>query len=87
VPLQRVTVTVPGDAPIGGLTFVLRSEDSTRWYRDADTNFFVPLPTRSREVEKSAVDDRCGQSARCAGRRGRCPHCAPLCGACWALPA
>lgn len=31
VPLQRVTVTVPGDSDIGGLTFVLRSADTTRW--------------------------------------------------------
>ena len=31
VPLQRVQLTVPADADIGGLTFVLRSEDTTRW--------------------------------------------------------
>ena len=53
MPLQRVTVTVPGNAPIGGLTFVLRSGDTTRWYRDANGNFFVPLPTSGREVEMS----------------------------------
>jgi hypothetical protein len=32
VPLQRVNLTVPADAEIGGLTFVLRSGDATRWW-------------------------------------------------------
>lgn len=31
VPLQRVSLTIPGDSDIGGLTFVLRSADATRW--------------------------------------------------------
>lgn len=55
VPLQRVSVSVPGDADIGGFTFVLRSGDGTRWYRDADANFFVPLPTPGKDVEKTSL--------------------------------
>lgn len=55
MPLQRVSVSVPGDADIGGFTFVLRSGDGTRWYRDADANFFVPLPTPGKDVEKTSL--------------------------------
>ncbi|KAI8477159.1 MAG: R1 protein [Monoraphidium minutum] len=55
VPLQRVQLVVPADTDIGGLTFVLRSEDSTRWYRDADSNFFVPLPTKGKEVDNTGL--------------------------------
>jgi hypothetical protein len=34
---------------IGGITFVLRSADATRWYRDAYGNFFVPIPGKFKE--------------------------------------
>lgn len=31
-------------------------------YRDADANYFVPLPTRGEEVEKDSMLDRCVRS-------------------------
>ena len=49
VPLQRIQLEFPPDTDIGGLTFVLRSADQTRWYRDANGNFFVPIPTKQKE--------------------------------------
>lgn len=54
VPLQCVGITVPAGTDIGGFTFVLRSQDNTRWYRDANGNFFVPLPTAAKpEVQEA----------------------------------
>lgn len=52
VPLQRITLTIPADEAVSGLTFVIRSEDGTRWYKDANSNFFVPIPGKHvEEVE------------------------------------
>ncbi|KAF8067212.1 R1 [Scenedesmus sp. PABB004] len=57
VPLQRITITVPpGSADVGGITFVLRSADQTRWYRDANGNFFIPIPTKRDEAALDAAD-------------------------------
>ena len=44
VPLQRITILLPPDHTVAGLSFVLRSSDSTMWYKDAGGNFFVPVP-------------------------------------------
>lgn len=57
VPLQRIRLTLPPGAGFNGFTFVLRSADGTRWYRDADRNFFVPIPIKGQEVEQAAPVD------------------------------
>lgn len=44
VPLQGIHLTIPGDHKLSGLTFVMRSEDSSRWWRDGGSNFSIPLP-------------------------------------------
>lgn len=41
-----------GTEAIGGLTFVLRSEDRTRWYKDPNgQNFYIPIPGRSGKAD------------------------------------
>lgn len=57
VPLQRIRLSLPRGAGFNGVTFVLRSEDGTRWYRDADRNFFVPIPVKGEEVDAPAPVD------------------------------
>uniref|UniRef100_A0A383VC26 Uncharacterized protein n=1 Tax=Tetradesmus obliquus TaxID=3088 RepID=A0A383VC26_TETOB len=55
VPLQRLALTLPaGQQDVGGITFVLRSADQTRWYRDANGNFFIPIPTKRGEDLQAA---------------------------------
>ncbi|KAG1681344.1 hypothetical protein FOA52_007392 [Chlamydomonas sp. UWO 241] len=44
VPLQRVTIWLPPDHTVASLSFVLRSADSTMWWKDAGKDFFVPVP-------------------------------------------
>ncbi|KAK9809702.1 hypothetical protein WJX73_007079 [Symbiochloris irregularis] len=44
VPLQRLHLQVPGDHSLAGITFVLRSKDNSRWWRDGGSNFLIPLP-------------------------------------------
>jgi alpha-glucan,water dikinase len=52
VPLQQLRIALPAGAPGGadtwaGLHFVLRSEDSSQWFKDGHNNFkatFVPTP-------------------------------------------
>ena len=34
VALQGLRLSIPGDHRLSGLTFVLRSQDSSRWWRD-----------------------------------------------------
>lgn len=46
VPLQELQFTVPPDASISALQFVLRSSDRSAWYNDGSGNFFVPLMRR-----------------------------------------
>lgn len=37
---------------MGGLTFVLRSEDGTRWYKDPNgQNFYVPIPGKQPSMD------------------------------------
>ncbi|GFR47292.1 hypothetical protein Agub_g8979 [Astrephomene gubernaculifera] len=45
VPLQRLSITLPPDHHLGAVTFVLRSSDSTMWFKDAGGNWVVPLPS------------------------------------------
>ncbi len=46
---------------MAGLTLVMRSSDSTLWYKDAGSNFHLPVPTKAaKEV-----------SVRGGGGRGR----------------
>ena len=84
VPLQRISLEVPPAAGIGGVTFVLRSADATRWYRDADRNFFVPLPTKGEEVQKADMMERCGRPPGVVSPKGLV-HDALHC-ALWAVP-
>lgn len=48
VPLQRVVIPVGLDVVtregVSGIAFVLRSADGSRWYRDGQRDFSVPLP-------------------------------------------
>lgn len=34
------------DHHLGALTFVMRSQDSTMWYKDGHGNFVVPIPSK-----------------------------------------
>ncbi|GIL92123.1 hypothetical protein Vretimale_14920 [Volvox reticuliferus] len=56
VPLQRITINLPPDHHLGAVTFVLRSSDSTMWYKDAGGNFVVPLPSKDDPVEATPPD-------------------------------
>ncbi|GAX78330.1 hypothetical protein CEUSTIGMA_g5772.t1 [Chlamydomonas eustigma] len=56
VPLQRVTIYLPPDHTVAGITFVLRSSDGTMWYKDAGGNFFVPVPGKLAPDLKMPVD-------------------------------
>lgn len=44
VPLQRLTVMIPPGSWVGALTLVMRSTDGTMWYKDAGSNFHIPVP-------------------------------------------
>lgn len=50
VPLQRVSVELPKGHGLNALTFVLRSEDGTRWWNDGGSNFNVPVPSPVKEA-------------------------------------
>ncbi|GMH39379.1 hypothetical protein BSKO_07277 [Bryopsis sp. KO-2023] len=56
VPLQRLTLEVPFDQKIAGIQFVLRSDDKTKWWKDGNGNFFVPLPGSVEETKHVEVD-------------------------------
>jgi alpha-glucan, water dikinase len=61
VPLQALTATFPKGHGLAALTFVIRSEDGTAWYRDAGGDFLVPLPGPRRAAKDgdpaAAFDD------------------------------
>jgi alpha-glucan, water dikinase len=58
VPLQQLCISVPKDADVANIQFVLRSADRSKWYRDGASNFSVPIATRSAEAEAAgAVND------------------------------
>jgi alpha-glucan,water dikinase len=50
VPLQRVAVELPRGHDLTAVTFVLRSEDGTRWCNDGGANFNVPVPGAGKEA-------------------------------------
>jgi alpha-glucan,water dikinase len=61
VPLQRTTIWLPPDHTIASLSFVLRSADSTMWYKNADKDFFVPVPGKFAlppDKEQAVLPDR-----------------------------
>jgi hypothetical protein len=45
-PLSLRLLPALADHPLGGLTFVMRSSDSTMWYKDAGSNWVVALPSQ-----------------------------------------
>lgn len=51
-PLQRVKLVIPPGHGLAALTFVMRSEDGTRWWRDGGGNFSVPVPGSRVKAEK-----------------------------------
>ncbi|KAJ9505372.1 hypothetical protein QJQ45_028079, partial [Haematococcus lacustris] len=57
VPLQRVTVTIPQGSWVGGLIMVLRSSDSTMWYKDAGGNFHLPVPSKAAPLARQEGGD------------------------------
>jgi len=44
VPVQQMTIQIPSDHEHFGLTFVVKSADETKWWKDGDSNFIVPIP-------------------------------------------
>ena len=44
VPLQQVLISVPKKEGLFGLTFVVKSVDETKWWKDGNSNFVVPFP-------------------------------------------
>ena len=62
VPLQQLQLTVPKDADVANVQFVLRSADHSKWYRDGASNFSVPAAARggggdAEAEEQPVVDD------------------------------
>ncbi|KAK9852315.1 hypothetical protein WJX84_008608 [Apatococcus fuscideae] len=47
VPLQQTRLSISSGHDLNGLTFVVRSDDSTAWWRDGGSNFSVPIPGAS----------------------------------------
>ncbi|KAL4422809.1 hypothetical protein ABPG75_009006 [Micractinium tetrahymenae] len=43
-PLQRIKLHIPSGHQLAALTFVIRSEDGTMWWRDGGGNFTIPVP-------------------------------------------
>lgn len=58
VPVQQLRLSIPKDADVASLQFVLRSRDGSKWYRDGASNFSVPAATRGGEAEQPVVDDK-----------------------------
>ena len=58
VPLQRIEIHVPSDTKLSALSFVLRSEDGSRWWKDGGSDFVAPLAQRKKEgdEDKPAVE-------------------------------
>lgn len=53
VPLQRVSINLPKAHGLNALTFVLRSEDGTRWWNDGGSNFNAPVPGPVKEASNA----------------------------------
>jgi alpha-glucan, water dikinase len=50
VPLQQLKFTIPRSTDVANLQFVLRSADSSLWYKDGSSNFSVPIATRTADA-------------------------------------
>ena len=48
VPLQRIELEVPHNAKISAISFVLRSDDGSRWWKDGGTDFVAPLVAKDK---------------------------------------
>uniref|UniRef100_A0A7S1X676 Pyruvate phosphate dikinase AMP/ATP-binding domain-containing protein n=1 Tax=Tetraselmis chuii TaxID=63592 RepID=A0A7S1X676_9CHLO len=57
VPLQRVRVTLPPSHGLISLQFVIRAEDSTRWWKDGNSNFVVRVPGSGTALVESMEED------------------------------
>ena len=61
VPLQRVVLRLPEGHGLNAISFVLRSDDNTRWWKDGDSNFSVPVPgpksAHARDDVSASFDD------------------------------
>ncbi|CAG9462085.1 unnamed protein product [Pedinophyceae sp. YPF-701] len=60
VPLQQIDLDLTDDEKIAALTFVVRSGDKTRWWKDGGSDFRVPLPFKKAaavEGKKGKKDD------------------------------
>lgn len=99
MPLQRITVFLPPDHTVAGISFVLRSADRTMWYKDAGGgDFFVPVPGKAtngavqEDPMSSQTDDLCRAIVEAEGssawtlmhRWGRDGAGMTLCGCCGA---
>mmetsp|Transcript_39261 Transcript_39261/g.92974 ORF Transcript_39261/g.92974 Transcript_39261/m.92974 type:complete len:1415 (-) Transcript_39261:222-4466(-) len=60
VPLQRVTIELPSNHGLVGLQFVIRADDSTRWWKDGNSNFKVRVPGSGEPVVASMEEDFAG---------------------------
>jgi len=57
VPLQRVSIELPPSHGLVGLQFVIRSKDSTRWWKDGNSNFVVRVPGSGEPLADSVEED------------------------------
>ena len=64
VPLQRVELSVPGNAKVSAISFVLRSEDGSRWWKDGGSDFLAPLLAKdaSKSVDEMEEVDELSQT-------------------------
>jgi len=56
VPLQRIELNVPTKESLSAISFVLRSEDGSRWWKDGGSDFVAPLVTKDKSESEGAVD-------------------------------
>lgn len=54
VPLQRIEIHVPSDTNLSAVSFVLRSGDGSRWWKDGGSDFVAPLTQRKKEGGENA---------------------------------
>ncbi|WPT16709.1 Alpha-glucan water dikinase [Picochlorum sp. SENEW3] len=64
VPLQRVELSVPGNAKVSAISFVLRSDDGSRWWKDGGSDFLAPLLAKdaSKSVDEVGEVDELSQT-------------------------
>jgi len=49
VPLQRIEIHVPADTKLSALSFVLRSGDGSKWWKDGGSDFVAPLRQKTQK--------------------------------------